>query len=200
MQGADVMRALQGSISLGLPRLPDLRGMLGIAYVLLASALALICCSLRAEGNEMSEYQLKAAYLYNFVTFTEWPADMGATLTLCIYGPDAFGADIDKLQSANVNGRTIQLQRSSTVDQLDSCNIVFVSSDVISNLPRVLDRTDNKPVLTVADSLGAAAAGVSLNMTMEEDKVTFEVNLDTVNSSGLGINFQLLRLAKKVYK
>jgi hypothetical protein len=156
--------------------------------------------NIHAADNGMSEYQLKAAYLFNFVTFTEWPEDPGDTLTLCLYGPDPFGTDIDVYQGQGVNGRVFEVLRISTANQLGNCHIVFISAGVISNLRRVLDSTDNKPVLTVADSPGAAAGGVSLNMNMEQNKVTFEVNLAAVRNSKLGISFQLLRLAKKVHQ
>src|SRR5688572_14666662 len=115
MPRAHAIRALLGDISPRVPRLLNLRQALDSVRVLLAAVMAVVCCCVHASGNEMTEYQLKAAYLYNFVTFTEWPADIGDTLTLCIYGPDPFGADIDKFQGADVNGRTIEVLRSSTV-------------------------------------------------------------------------------------
>jgi hypothetical protein len=181
------------------PRQIGVRTLLGAARMLLCSAIACFCCSVNGETGGMSEYQLKAAYLFNFVAFTEWPADLD-TLSLCIYGPDPFGKDIDKFHGENVNGHLVQVSRISTADQLGDCDIVFISSEVISNVRRVLDRTDNNPVLTVADSSGAAASGVSLNMNMEDNKVTFEVNLAALRRSKLEISFQLLRLAKKVHQ
>lgn len=174
------------------------RAMLNAICTLLATAMGCFYCSAAAAGGAMTEYQLKANYLFNFVAFTEWPEGSGPELTLCIYGPDPFGKDIDKFQAENVNGHLVQVSRISTADELDGCDIVFISSEVISNVRRVLDRTDNKPVLTVADSPGATARGVSLNMNMEENKVTFEVNMAAVRSNKLEISFQLLRLAKKV--
>jgi hypothetical protein len=183
-----------------LPRSDRMRTMLRLARTFLAGALTCVCCSVQAQGSSMTEYQVKAAYLFNFVAFTKWPGDPPPTLRLCIYGPDPFGMDIDKFQGEKVNGRLIEIMRISTVDQLGGCAIVFISSDVISNMRRVLDRTDNKPVLTVADSPGAAAGGVSLNMNMAENKVTFEVNLTAVRASNLRISFQLLRLAEKVHR
>jgi hypothetical protein len=194
------IRALQSTGRSRLSASSRIRAALHCVRVLLSSAIATICCSVNAQGNVITEYQLKAAYLFNFVAFTEWPADVGETLTLCIYGLDPFGANIDSFQDKDVNGRRVQLLRTSTAGELGACQIVFISGEVISNLRRALDQTDNKPVLTVADSPGAAAAGVSLNMNMEQNKVTFEVNLAAVRSSKLEISFQLLRLAKEVHQ
>jgi hypothetical protein len=168
--------------------------------MVLCSAIACVCGGVNAESSTMTEYQLKAAYLFNFVAFTEWPADLGDSLSLCIYGPDPFGRDIDRFHGEDVNGHLVQVSRISTADELGGCDIVFISGEVISNARRVLDQTDNNPVLTVADSPGAAAGGVSLNMNMENNKVTFEVNLAALRHSKLEISFQLLRLAKKVHQ
>ena len=191
---------LRGSTGRTLPCLTRMRPALRLARVLLAVISAGICCSVASEVNEMTEYQLKAAYLVNFVSFTEWPAGLGDSLNLCIYGPDPFGIDIDSFEGQNINNRRVEISRLTTAEQLDACNIVFISDEVISNMRRVLDRTENKPVLTVSDSPGAAAAGVSLNMIMDQNRITFEVNLAAINRSNLAISFQLLRLAKKVYK
>jgi hypothetical protein len=183
-----------------LPRPTSVRAMLRASCVLLVAFITCVCGNANADTSSMTEYQLKAAYLFNFVAFTEWPADLGTSLSLCIYGPDPFGADIDKFDGENVNGHLVEVARITSADELGNCDIVFISSKVISNVRRVLDRTDHHPMLTVADSPGAAASGVSLNMNMEDDKVTFEVNLAALRNSKLEISFQLLRLAKKVHQ
>ncbi len=199
MQSQHYKHVVLACISQPLPRL-KWRRVCTAMRILLGCALVVFCCQADAGQKAMTEHQLKAAYLLNFIGFTTWPAELGDTLTLCIYGPDPFGADIDNFQGENVNGHSLDLLRISTADQLAGCNVVFISGDVISNLRRVLDYTDAKPVLTIADSPGAAANGVNLNMNMEQNKITFEVNLATANSNGLSISFQLLRLAKRVYK
>lgn len=153
-----------------------------------------------AATSEMAEYQLKAAYLYNFATFTEWPESGSDTLSLCIYGSDPFGGYIDAFQGKSVNGRALQIERVSSVDNLGDCQAVFIAREVIGNLPRVLETLEGAPVLMVADSPAAAAAGVTMNMLMEQNKVGFEVNLDAARRGGLNVSFQLLRLARKVYQ
>jgi hypothetical protein len=155
-------------------------------------------CGARAADAELAEYQVKAAYLYNFIAFTEWPAAMGGDLTLCVYGPDPFGGDIDSLQGKNVGGRTLAVTRVSTVELLDSCQIVFLSREVMSNLPRILDQLRGKTTLTIADSPGAVRDGVAINMRNEADRIAFEVNLVAVHAQGLNLSFQLLRLADEV--
>ena len=164
---------------------------------LLLGALALLSAPL-ARSEELPEYRLKAAFLYNFVVFTEWPADVGSTLNLCLYGSDPFGAEIDPLNGKTVGARSVAVQRKATGESLKSCQIVFVPAAAIGQLPRVLDSLRGLPVLTVADSPGAARQGAALNMGVVQSKVSFEANLDAARAARLNLSSKLLRLATEV--
>lgn len=164
----------------------------------LVCLLGLLCCLSPAWADSTDEYRLKVAFLYNFVSFTEWPAMPGATLTLCVYGLDPFGEDLDKLQGRTVSGRTLAVRRSNSVDGLANCQVVFVSHAALANLPRVLDSLRGKPVLTVADSPGAARQGVILNMVTAQNRIQFAANLVAARDNGLVISSKLLRLATEV--
>jgi hypothetical protein len=166
----------------------------------LLSLLSLLCFVQVARADSLSEYRLKAAFLYNFITFTEWPAGMGNTLNLCVYGPDPFGEDLDKLQGKNVAGRSLAIQRTNSVNGLGNCQIVFITRPMIDNLSRVLDDLNGKPVLTVADSPGAARQGVAINMGTEQNKVNFTANLGAARANGLNLSSKLLHLAREVYQ
>src|SRR5690606_12218248 len=134
----------------------------------------------RAANTELAEYQVKAAYLYNFISFTEWPDSVGVELNLCVYGTDPFGAELDRLQGENIGARRLVVARMTSVEALDSCQIVFLTRDVISNLPRILDQLRGRTTLTIADSPGAVRAGVGINMLDEGDRIEFEINLQAV--------------------
>jgi hypothetical protein len=152
-----------------------------------------------AEAPVADEYQIKAAYLYNFATFTEWPEPLSAQVLLCIYGPDPFGAALDTtLGGKAIDGRPLVITRTNSVESLINCSMVFVSADVISNLPRVLDTLRGHSVLTVADSPRAASAGVMLNMIPQSGRIGFEANLGAARQQRISISFQLLRLAIQV--
>lgn len=163
-----------------------------------------LCCVVLqpVSGAEpaLDEYQVKAAYLYNFISFTEWPALDGDELQLCVYGPDPFGEELDALAGKSVGRRTLTIARISTVDLVDTCHAVFLTHDVIGNVPRILDRVRARPVLTIADSPGAALQGVGINMRNEGDRVVFDVNIDAVHAQGLNLSFRLLRLAEEVVR
>jgi YfiR/HmsC-like len=161
-----------------------------------AGALALLAPQTRA--NELPEYRLKAAFVYNFIAFTEWPAEAPPTLALCIVGADPFGADIDGLAGKVAQGRTIVVQRKAANETLRGCQVVFISGAVIEQLPRLLEGLRGQSVLTVADSPGAMRRGVALNMTVAQGKVTFEANLQAARAHSLALSSKLLRLATEV--
>jgi hypothetical protein len=167
---------------------------------LLCGTVGLTCCPAFAYADSQAEYRLKAAFLSNFVAFTEWPDSVGTPLTVCVYGPDPFGEEIDKLRGKTVGTRTLQVRRANSVDGLDGCQVVFIARPVIGNLSRVLDRSNGKPVLTIADSPGAVQQGAALNMATADSKVTFEANLAAARGNGLGLSAKMLRLASEVIK
>ena len=165
---------------------------------LLLAAFYMPLTASQARADELPEYRLKAAFLYNFALFTEWPAEVGDTLTLCIVGRDPFGRDIDELQGKPVGDRSVTLQRKGLGDSLKSCQIIFIAASAMGNLPRLLDELRERPVLTVADSPGAARQGVALNMAVAQNKVTFEANLQAARAARIGLSSKLLRLATEV--
>lgn len=171
---------------------PRLRG-----HILL---LCLILGTPTARGDEVSEYRLKAAFVYNFASFTEWPAEVGTALRLCVYGADPFGPNLDSLHGREVGTRRIDVQRRAGADELDECQIVFISRSGIGNLPRVLDKLGTAPVLTVADTPGAMRQGVALNMETDRDRITFAANLAAARRNRLTLSAKLLRLATEVHQ
>ncbi|MES2605007.1 MAG: YfiR family protein [Pseudomonadota bacterium] len=167
---------------------------LGLSY-----APALLAQPQPAAGDVPQEFQVKAAYIYNFLSFTEWSNTPETVLDFCLYGPDPFGTVLDAaLADKSIGGRSLNMRRVNTVEQLADCHIVFISSDVSSNLSRVLDALGERNVLTIADSEGATADGVIFNMTTEADHISFAVNLRAAHQRGLTISYRLLRLAAEV--
>lgn len=146
----------------------------------------------------LPEYRLKAAFVYNFALFTEWPAEVGATLNLCIYGRDPFGPEIDGLQGKAVGARLVAVRRSTKLESLASCQIVFVAKSAVADLAKLLVQLRGNSTLTIADSPGAGAQGVALNMSVVNGKVTFEANLNAAHAAQLNLSSKLLRLATEV--
>lgn len=164
--------------------------LLGVAGLLAPAAAS------RAE--ELPEYRVKAAFVYNFIVYTEWPAASGNALSLCIHGIDPFGREIDGLHGKTVGGRALSVHRKAAGESLKDCQIVFITASMNDSLPRVLDGLRGRPVLTLADSAGAMRRGVMLNMNMAQGKITFEANLQAAREAGLELSSKLLRLAAEV--
>ncbi len=167
----------------------------------LASALTLTCLLTLAPGaraDELPEYRLKAAFVYNFIVYAEWPAETGGTLNLCLQGADPFGKEIDGLQGKAAGGRQIAVHRRAANESLKDCQIIYFSPTLAARLPQLLETLRGQVVLTIADSPGAARQGVALNMGVVQSKISFEANLLAARGAGLNLSSKLLRLATEV--
>jgi len=165
-----------------------------------AILLGLLAVVLQARANELSEFQLKAAFLYNFALFTEWPVDVGNTLNLCIQGRDPFGARIDELKNKPVGNRRLAILRTAPGDSLKKCQIVFIARSAVGELPDTLRQLRGAPVLTVADTPGTTLQGVVLSMAVNRDRITFAANLKAAHEARLGLSSKLLSLATDVIR
>jgi hypothetical protein len=145
------------------------------------------------------EYAVKAAYLYQFARFTEWPDKAADDRPLCIgvLGDDGFGAALDKaLVGRAVGNRAVLVRRSRLVTELDGCDIVFVSqSEAGERLGAVLQRASRWPALTVGESETFTRDGGMVRFFVEGNHVRFEVNLLAVEGARLRLSSRLLALA-----
>ncbi|MEP7312782.1 MAG: YfiR family protein [Pseudomonadota bacterium] len=153
---------------------------------------------LLAVAGEPAEYRLKAAVLYNFARYTEWPPDTGPTLTLCILGRDPFGPAIDAMQGKLVGTRELRTRRLRDGDSPLGCQVLFIARSAETLLPGVVELLRDRPTLIVADTPGAARQGAALNMITIQGKVRFEANLAAARAAGLQLGSNLLQLATLV--
>lgn len=166
----------------------------------------LLCCLLLlahspwTHAEQPSEYRLKVAFLYNFIAFTEWPDMQGKNLNFCIYGEDPFGENLQHLRDKKFNEHSILIHHTKNIEDLFTCQVVFLSQSIIHNLNDILNQLSNKPILTVSDSPNTSLQGVVINMSIKEGKVTFEANIASAKRNGLKLSSQLLRFASEVYQ
>lgn len=149
-----------------------------------------------------TEYQVKAAFLYNFVKFVEWPAPalpLNSPVSLCVLGPDPFGGDLESTVEGRVlNGQPLRIRRSERLEDLAACHVLFISSSERAGLASVLAALKEASVLTVGETDGFATQGGMIRLTLEENKVRFEINVHAAERARLRISSQLLRLAKRL--
>lgn len=153
-----------------------------------------------AGGQEAgpTEYQIKAAFLYNFAKFIEWPSEVG-TLNLCILGEDYFGKDIDDIAGKTAAGKKLSVRRIKSAQEIKKCRMLFISSSEIERLDGIITVAQDLKILTVGDTEGYAQRGVIINFYKEQNKIRFEINKDAAGRSGLKISSKLFGLAKIVH-
>ncbi len=156
----------------------------------------------RAGTPNPPEYRVKAACLYHFAQFVEWPPgafkDGLSPIDLCILGIDPFGETLASISDKMVRGRRLCIKRMKHVDQVSGAHILFISVSESQNLSRTLKAVRNLAVLTVGEMDGFAQRGGMINFITLEKRVQFEINPDAVQRSGLKISSQLLKVAKIV--
>jgi YfiR/HmsC-like len=155
-----------------------------------------------ADSAQKGEYRLKAAFLYNFAKFTEWPSaafsNHQAPHIVCIVGEDPFGLEIDQLTAKTVHDRQLTIKRLHAGDRLLDCHLLYVSRTEIGQAASILHALQKTPVLTVCDSDGCAEAGFMFNMRMTENRIALDLNLDAVQQAQLKISSQLIKLTRIV--
>ena len=157
---------------------------------------------LRAENASQREYEIKAAYLYNFINYIDWPENAfpapGGTITIGVVGQNRFGAALEVLNSKQVKGRTLVLKQITDTKDLDQCQMVFINSSEKSHVAELLEKLKNSRALTVSEIDGFAEQGGIINFISEHNKVRFEINPDAAHRLGLNISSELLKLAKVI--
>ncbi len=168
-------------------------------YMILAGLL-----SVELQGQTANEYQVKAAFLYNFAKFVEWPPeatrDMDDQMTICIIGEDPFGSILDEsIKGKTIGTHKMVIRRLKSGRDIKGCQIAFISSSEKNHLRPILKSLNGAAVLTVGDTEDFAQVGGVINLTLEETTIHFEVNLDAAERAGLKISSKLLSLAKIIH-
>ena len=192
--------------------------MKGKVYILAALFLTLPVISIapqaRADSAQSREYQIKAAFLCNFVKFVDWPAeklaDANQPITIGIIGKDPFGKAfesgggkvvVERFESFEELEKTAEKDKAAwdqKLADLRKCHLLFICDSEKSSFKEIVDSLKNHSVLTVADTESFLDAGGVINLLVEEQKVRFEVNASAAKQQNLQIRSKLLRLAKRV--
>jgi uncharacterized protein DUF4154 len=158
--------------------------------------LAILWCGVMVGGSP--EYSVKAAYLYNFAKFTEWPPEQSGSLTVCVYGRDPFGGFLDDaLRGKQAHGATVFIKRLPRGDeQVDGCQVLFLGS--AARIEPVLSRLQGRSILTVGDSRDFSERGGMIALVMENGSVRFELNLAAIAAARLQVSSRLVELGHVV--
>jgi len=161
--------------------------------LLLAVVAAAASLALPAAQEVSQEYRVKAAYLYNFVKYVEWPESMKGPIRICVAGQNPFGTLLEDLVR-NERVRGLSLNAAVILGPEADCHVVFTPRT--SNIPVYLRAATGTPTLTVGETTRFIEQGGMINFTLEEGKVRFEINRSAAERVKLRISSRLLQLAR----
>jgi hypothetical protein len=173
-----------------------------ITGMLVLLALIVVVSRTDAAQGPPGEYEVKTAFIFNFIKFVEWPAASlgpGNTINLCILGSLPGGAALNGLDGQGVAGKRLAVRHAVSAEDLHGCQAVFIAGSEERGLHRILGALAGANVLTIGDTDGFARDGVIINFYLERKKVRFEINIEAAQRAGLKLSSQLIRLAGAVY-
>ena len=156
-----------------------------------------------AQDSAASEYQVKAAFLFHFAQFVEWPPetlkDTDSPMTYCTIGDDPFhGALEQSLSGKTVRARPLRVQHLTELQEIGGCQVLFIGAVGKKRLNEALESASGSPILTVGETEHFAKDGGIIGIFLEQDKIRFEINLDAAGRAKLKFSAKLLALAKTV--
>lgn len=149
-----------------------------------------------------SEDSLKAAFLYNFAKYVEWPTDAfpTGTLRICLYTDAHFSHTIDEIiEGESIGGRPVtRLLMPAIPDVPRQCNVLFVNAKERPRIEALLASVRGSSVLTVGEGSDFIRDGGMFAFIKEQDRVRFDINTMEAERAGLTVSSRLLRLARHV--
>jgi hypothetical protein len=157
----------------------------------------------RSGGTLAQEYDLKAAFLFNFAQFVEWPEDAFAgaatPITIGILGEDPFGKSLDEIVANEVvHDRRLIVRRYRTIDQIEDCHILFISQAESKRMDHIFTRLGSRSVLTVGDADDFMARDGIIGFKMARNRLRLRINPAVAKAAKLTISSKLLRQAEIV--
>jgi hypothetical protein len=165
----------------------------------------LLCTCLAGAGaapKRVTEISLKSAFLYKFTLFADWNGalgDEGAPISICVMGRDDLADDLQEaVQNRTAHSRPITVRRPSRAAEAGGCHVLFIGWTEPTLVDRALARLAERPILTVGELEGFAERGGMINIVKRDNRLRLKINLRAVESAGLRLSSQLLKLATLV--
>lgn len=171
--------------------------------IIIAALLAFIATGAVAQSDRAPEYEVKAAFLYNFAKFVAWPSQAfpssSSPLRICVFGQNPFGDSLRRIvQDKFISGRAISNEQVNSATQARACHILFMGRSEQARMQQALASVNDLPVLTVGDSGDFLPLGGVINFVVEQDRVRFEISLAAAQRQRLKISSKLLAVARVV--
>jgi hypothetical protein len=158
-----------------------------------------------SSAQQVNEYYIKAAYVYNLTKFVEWPPQVfknpADPIVICVLGQSPIQeALLEAVKGERIDGRTLLVQQFPAAEQVRGCHVLFIALSDRKHARTILDDLKTSGTLTVGESEHFLDEGGAVNFKLEGSKVRIEVNLTAVERHGLRISPKLLSLARVVRK
>ena len=156
-----------------------------------------------ADDESTLEQRVKAAFLYQFAGYVEWPSNVfaqpGAPITIAVLGADALAAELSQVVTGRtVGGRTVSVKRVKPGESLAGVHILFIGRAESERLSQLAQAAQPRAILTVTETDGALTKGSMINFVLVDRRVRFEVALDSAEKGGLRLSSRLLAVAQQV--
>jgi hypothetical protein len=178
-------------------------------FLLFALLLISYLCVFMSQANEAETpdwRQTQVKIIYNLSKFVTWPesifTDAENPFNFCLLGTDRFQIALEALINRSLRGRPIRFHAysESQETQLQNCQVLFISQTLAEQLPTILAKLQNRPILTVSDMANFAEQGGIIGLIPTEGRVHFEINLDVARKQQLAIRAPLLQMASIVQR
>lgn len=144
-----------------------------------------------------SEAEVKAAFVYNFCKFTDWPGEIPAEFLICLVGGNEI-APFNMLEGKSVRNAIVRTQTALDFAALGACKAAFISASERQRMPQLLQYLTAKNILTISDMAGFAEAGGMFELLNSGGRMRFNINLDAILQAKLKVSSQLIGLANRV--
>jgi hypothetical protein len=156
-----------------------------------------------AETPILSEYQVKALFLFNFAKYVDWPTnaftDGHAAIVIGLAGQDDFGDIFNQtIAGKSLNGRQVVIRHVGNESEYKNCHILFVSASEKAHLPEILNAVRDSPIVTVGETEQFLAQGGMINFTKKTSRIRLEISLDAAQRANLKLSSKLLSVADVV--
>jgi hypothetical protein len=173
-----------------------------ITSVIFAATLVVLATCAQGAGEGISrEYQVKAAFIYNFTQFIEWPVESFATrdapLVVAVVGSETFTTALQQaFAGKQVANRPVNIRLIAAGDEIKACHVLVVPAAEGKSERDIVSRFGGRTTLTIGESEGFTAAGGGIRFYGENNKIRFEINPDATGKARLKVSSKLLKLAK----
>ena len=161
----------------------------------------LITSAPAVASDALNEYQVKAAYLYNFAKFITWPDENHkhkSPFVIGVLGKNAFGQALEQLTAKTIRNRPIIIKYFKTIEDVANCQILYLASTEHGKIKKQLGKLTTQPIVTISDANNFARSGGIIQLIRLRGRINFIINLEQARNVDLKFESQLLSLATKV--